>query len=124
MSAPDRAAWARVMRLIIGIAEDNPGIPTPFMGSAKAGWSLYDGNDGTLAARIEALLPCELTGDVKAGSEDRYTLSGEIDGIAIEIEAWTSSMAEKCVTGTRTVDKVEWVRLPVSGDEPESGAAE
>jgi hypothetical protein len=102
------------MRLIIGIVEADSAIPVPYVSGRQAAWSLYDTNTAPLAARIEAALPCELTGDVVAGNESRYALSGEIDGIAVVIEAWTSDMAEKRVTGTRTVEDVEWVRLPVA----------
>jgi hypothetical protein len=122
MSATDRAARIAVFRQVLDIMEADESLPLPFLGTRIA-WSLYAAGNARLAARIEAALPCELTGAPAAGNEARYALTGEIGGIAVVIEAWTSDMAEKRVTGTRTaeVDVVEWVRLPVQDETPESG---
>lgn len=124
MTALDRVAWIAVGRLILDLVETDPELPLPMFTSTGFKWGLYASPTAPVVARIEAALPCELSGlSVLAGNEDRCVLAGVIDGIPVIVEGWTSDLAERRVTGTTVVEQVEWVRLPAQGEAPESGAS-
>jgi hypothetical protein len=119
VSAPDRAAWIAAVRKVLDILEADPLLPLPFVNLGQVRWTLYgDRATPQKLAALEKALPCEFTGGMSVSTRDFYELRGEIGGVGIVIEAWAEFVAKRTVTGTRTVEDVEWVRLPA---EPESG---
>jgi hypothetical protein len=119
MSTPeDRAAYIAGMRQLLDALEADPELPLPMDGhQTPLTFSLRvgHGRDAVpkIMAALEAALPGDLAVSIDDGSMPTYALRGRVFGsVSIEITAWAGEVAEKRVTGTRTVEDVEWVRLP------------
>jgi len=126
MSTPeDRAAYIADMRRLMDILEANPDLPLPGSGSGHPFiLSMPFGAVPAHLAAWEAALGIPLTAHIRGGlgepdSDDGtyYDLEGQVEGLKIVIRAWRDEAVERRVTGTRTVETVEWVRLPA---EPEA----
>jgi hypothetical protein len=113
---PRRAAWIAGIRKVLDLLEADPDLLMPgTWGSAPLTWYAY-GSRRQIAA-VEKALGIPLTGAIDPEDEHYYLLDGDLDGMPVRIRAWASEVVERRVTGTRTVEDVEWVRLP-AGDEP------
>jgi hypothetical protein len=118
-----RAAWIAGTRKVADLLKAHPDLPVPLISSIKgAVWNVY--GNGARVAAVEAMLGIPLTGAIDPGDDNFYILSGELDGMPAEIHAFSSHVAERKVTGTRTVEDVEWIRLPVENETPEGEASE
>ena len=122
MSAPeDRAAYIAGMRRLMDILEASPDLPLPEQHHRQpVTWWLTLGTPQQVAA-LEAALGVTLAGSI---DEDvtYYNLDGDLDGMKVRVKAWATKVAERRVTGTRTVEDVEWVRLPA--EDPAGSADE
>lgn len=123
--ADDRAAWIAGMRKLLGILEANPGLPLPAVYGTgnRAIWNLFAGSPRQIA-EVEKILGVPLTGAIDPENDTYYVLSGDLDGLPVAIRAWTQYVAERRVTGTRTVEDVEWVRLPAEDATDDDGGNE
>lgn len=129
MSSPDqRAGWISGMRTLLDILEANPELPLPSAGSSyPLHLPVPYGRDRAVLAMWERALPVQLTAHIRDGGSEvdvkdgnYYDLDGDLDGLKVRARAHTDHVAEKRVTGTTTVETVEWVRFPTedlaSGD--------
>lgn len=110
MSTPDRAAFLAGMRKLLDLLEAHPGLPLPAIVGGTATWHIYNGQREVLA--VEEMLAVPLTGGIDPENDTYYVLSGDLDGMPVQIRAWAGDVAERRVAGTRVVEDVEWVRLP------------
>lgn len=124
MSAPDRAAWIAALKDILAMLDADPGIPMASIMSSlnQVEWWLSPGDEtARMMARIEAALPCEMTGAIDPKDATYYRLSGDLHGVPVRVIARADHVAERTVTGTVTTEVVEWTRKPV---EPETAEGE
>lgn len=133
MSTPapeERAAWIAGMRQLLDALEANPDLPLPMDGvslsllfSLK---TLFRGDDTRKAmAALEAALPAEYAVTVEESRMPAYKLEGLAFGaVKVEISAYAEYVAERRVIGTRTVEDVEWVRLPAEPEGDDSPEAQ
>lgn len=124
MNALDRAAWIAAFNSVLAIADAYPSIPLPDISTYSSNgisWYLRGDAARQQMATLEQALPCELTGGIDPDRSTHYQLTGTLGGLTVTITALAGSVAEKRVTGTRTVEDVDWVRLPVQDETPESG---
>lgn len=121
----ERAAWIAGMRQLLDALEANPDLPLPMDGvslpllfSLK---TLFRDDDARKAmAALETALPAEYAASI----DDRGPLAYKLEGVAfgavkVEISAYAEHVAERRVLGTRTVEDVEWVRLPAGPEAAE-----
>lgn len=122
MTPEDRAARIAALRAVLTLAEDHPEIPLPEISTysrSNISWYLPSRDAAWQMGRLEQVLDCELTASAsRIGDRDRYELKGTLGGLTVMISAPAELVAERRVTGTRTVEDVDWVRLPA---DPESG---
>ena len=123
MTPQERAARIAALRSVLDIAERYPDIPLPEIstyGSDNINWYLPGQNAARRMAFLERVLDCELTpGTRRSGDRDLYELKGTLGGLTVTVSAPALLVAERKVTGTRTVEDVEWIRKladPESGD--------
>jgi hypothetical protein len=126
----DRAAYIAGMRKLLGILEANPHLPLPYSGSRfPLSLDVPYGQDRAVLAAWEEALPVPLAAHIREPGSDadndagsRYDLDGDLLGLRIRIRAHVDRVAERRVLGTRTVEDVEWVRLPA--EDPAGSAGE
>jgi len=130
MSTPeDRAVYIVGMRRLMDILEADPALPLPEMHDRQnqpvTFWlPVASGRTARqMLAALESAIEIPLTGRID--DEGRYyLLEGDLDGMKIRIKAWADDVAERRVTGTRTVEDVEWVRLPAENPAEATADAE
>jgi hypothetical protein len=123
MSTPeDRAAYIAGMRRLMDILEANPDLPLPEQHHQQpVTWWMVSAGPREIAA-VESILGGPLAGHIDPEHDNWFNLDGELGGMRIRIRGWATSVAERRVTGTRTVEDVEWVRLPA--EDPAGSADE
>lgn len=123
MSAQDRAARIAALKAVLAITEKYPDIPLPEISTYSSDnvyWGLYGAESARRMALLEQALECELTASArKSGDRYRYELKGTLGDLAVTVSAPADLVAERKVTGSHTVEDVDWVRLPVEAG-PES----
>lgn len=129
MTPEERAARIAARKAVIEIAEWYPEVPLPEITTYRAdGWTADWYFYGAQSARRMALVEedlrnrgCALSASSRrSGDTDRYELKGSLGDLAVTVSAPAALVAARKVTGTRTEEIVDWVRLPVEPG-PESG---
>jgi len=121
---PGHDGWHADVALVLGAHRANPDLPRPATGHDYVDFLLTAtiGHNKARAPRIlaetERILSGALDVTFTAGEhlEDGRWLVLEAllpGGTKVRIRAWAPAVAEKRVTGTRTVEETAWVRLPV-----------
>jgi hypothetical protein len=125
MSTPEqRAAWIAGMRKLLDILEADPSLRLPEAGERQGvTFFLYASmNERKDMAALEAAIPVPFTAAIPDPDKPmpEYILTGDMDGLTVVIKSYANYVAERHVIGTRTVEDVEWVRLPAVDDEAET----
>jgi hypothetical protein len=120
-----RDAYIAGLEALAVALKTNPEMPLPATGGKRPIEFLFFGPDHTAnrtqMARVARTLGCQWREEVRpAGGGDRewFILHGKLAGsLAVELWAYRDEVCERVVTGSRTVEDVQW-RGPLAAASP------
>ena len=122
MIPEERSARIADAQALLDLLKADDSLPLP---SEMLNLGFYFRADGRAAearrrlAALEAAIPAEFGPGYEDASS--WVIDGVMPGgVKVKLKAWARDVVEKKVTGTRVVEDVEWVRLPVESG-PGSG---